>query len=241
LKIPLESIKYEITDEDTRQFLLNFDESPRLKVLEVGAHDEPVANILSECDYSVFGVDLREYNPNQDIESSRNSSVKPVCNYSYLRHDFCDLPASFIKEHVGTFDVAISLSAVEHFGFGTYSECGPPQYHYDTIACRQVWQLLKEGGTFYLTIPFCGKHQDNPPHWRIYDNATLLHRLVQDFLVLRCSFFVAGPLYLGNKLVNIGYPITQQEVLSYTGTEPHISALLKMQKFSYNRLAPDGR
>jgi hypothetical protein len=30
-------------------------------------------------------------------------------------------------------------------------------------------------------------------------------------------------------------------VLSYTGTEPHISALLKMQKFSYNRLAPDGR
>lgn len=238
MKIPEEILsKYSITDEDTAFFIRAFDEPENLKILEVGAHDEPVANMLTDCGHSVIGVDLREYNPNQDIQESGH---KPECNYTYLRHDFCDLPVGFIKQHIGTFDVVISISAIEHFGLGTYGE-GNPQYFYDVLAVRQAWQLLKEKGVFYLTVPFGGVHRDNFPHWRIYDQHTALRQLVQDFTVERCDVFIAGPIQLGSRLANVGDPITWSEIASYTGNIPHLSLLLKLRKSPKNRLAPDGR
>lgn len=230
--------KYQITDEDTAIFLRNFDENIPGKVLEVGAHDEPVANILSECGYQVIGVDLREYNPNQDLPTQE---VKPPCNYTYVRADFCDLPKEFLLTHWETFDIAISLSAIEHFGLGTYGE-GRPHAYYDVLALRTIWQLLKTGGVCYLTVPFGGWHLDVVPHWRVYDRSSVAMRLVQDFSVIGYAPFVVGDCELDGKPLKIGDPISWEQANRFSGNPPHISILLKLQKDSKSkRLSPDGR
>lgn len=239
MKIPSEKIaSYEITDEDVAVFLRTFDEPVGGKVLEVGSHDEPVANILTDCGYQVIGVDLREYNPNQDLPTK---GPGPACNYTYIRHDFCRLPDAFLKEQLGTFDVAISLSALEHFGLGTYNEGGIIQPYYDVVAVQTIWQLLKEGGVFYVTVPFGKQHIDAIPHWRVYCLSSLSARMVQDFKVESLIPFVCGEMELDGKQFKEGNPISWEQACSFSGHPPHVSVLLKLRKAPTQRLAPNGR
>lgn len=226
-----------INDEDVNMFLRAFDEPEGLKVLEVGSHDEPVANILSDHGYSVFGVDLREYDPAQDL---KKDEYRPKCNYTYTRSDFCDLPPQFLKEHLGSFDIAASISAIEHFGLGTYNE-GVTHPYYDVIAARTIWSLLKDGGVCYLTVPFGGNHSDVIPHWRVYDLKSLRERLTQDFLVEYAFPFVAGPFQLEGRHYYVGDAITPDQAMRFSGDPPHISIIVKMRKIPVKRLSPDGR
>jgi 2-polyprenyl-3-methyl-5-hydroxy-6-metoxy-1,4-benzoquinol methylase len=231
----VKTVKYEITDADTETFLAMFNE-PLGKVLEVACHDEPVSNILEDRGYDVYGVDLREYNPMQDLPGQTN---KPECNYNYIRGDFCDLPDSFVKEHYGTFDCVISLSAIEHFGLGTYGEM--PHPFYDVIAMRTIWNLLKVGGTAYISVPFGSEHIANVPHWRVYDVTSLSMRLIQDFVVENSVCIIADDAIINGKLRKRGDEITWDEATNYSGDPPHVSILLKLRKTDIKRKVPDGR
>lgn len=238
MKIPRESYQGHLTDADSAAFFELFDEPYGSAVIEVGAHDEPVANVLSSHGYRVTGVDLREYHTGQDLIGKAKDD-RP-CNYRYVRADFCDLPSDLMYEGHGGFDVAVSLSALEHFGFGTYQE-GKPHVYYDVIAMRTMWQLLREGGVAYITVPFGKDHLDVFPHWRVYNTDSLRDRLVQDFDVEFFSVFVAGPCVLAGRNVDVGSPITTDEAMTFSGTPPHLSAMLKLRKGKVQRLAPDGR
>lgn len=239
MKVPSEIIaKYELSDIDTERFLELFDEPEGSSVLEVGAHDEPVANMLAECGFRVTGVDLREYNPNQDTGKKDDKRIE--CNYVYLRNDFCDLPRRFFANNLEAYDTVISLSAIEHFGYGTYQEGGPSMV-YDIIAMRTIWQLLKYGGTAYITVPYSGSFVEYPPHWRIYDRTSLRSRIVQDFRVENIGFFLAGELLDMPMAKKVGEWLSIEEAESYKGLLPHISAYLKLRKERVIRLAPDGR
>lgn len=227
---------YIITDADTEKLLAIFCEKKGSKILEVGAHDEPIANILSDNGHTVIGVDLRAYNPNQDIPGNDI----PECNYTYTRADFCNLPVEFIKEHQGTFDAVISVSAMEHFGLETYSEGGVHTF-YDTIAMHTIWKMLKPDGSVYLTVPYGSRYVENAPHWRIYNDETIKTRLTQGFTIEKTMYFVADDIIIDNQPRYRGNSLSHDEASSHRDPTPNISVLIKLRRLTNITLAPDGR
>lgn len=237
MKVPHGAYAASLHDADTEALFAVFDEERGSRVLEVGAHDEPVANILTEQGFHVIGVDLREYHAGQDL--GRANESRP-CNYEYVRGDFCDLPYPIYSEWLDHFDAIISLSAIEHFGLGTYDE-GNPHYYYDVIALRCMWEFLKEGGTAYVSVPFGSNYIEAPPHWRVYDGYSLRRRLVQDFHVEGAWAFVAAECEVAGRKCDWRSLITWEEACGYSGDPPHVSVIMKLKKVAVKRLAPDGR
>ena len=218
--------KYSVTDYDTCIFLEFFKERPGSKILVVGAHDEPSANMLAEMGHNVTGIDLREYD--KDL---------PPCNYTFLRGDFCGMDLSGL----GKFDVFVALSCIEHFGMGTYKE-GPQHRYYDVVAMRRAWEMLKDGGHAYVTIPMCGYFNEVWPHWRTYDLNSVKERLVQDFALVDLKGVVSGNLMLPDgRMKKAGEGLTTEELKTFTGMPPHYSALMFLEKVPVKRLSPDGR
>jgi SAM-dependent methyltransferase len=224
-----EGIQFDPLDVDAYLFCQHFTGKVGAKVLVVGAHDEPSANLLAAAGMDVYGVDLREYDPHL-----------PKCNYHYTRADFCDLPREYVAEHYGMFDYAVALSCIEHFGLDTYGEGGYQPY-YDVLAMRQIYNMLKPGGTAYVTVPAGREFLEQTPHWRVYDYPSLLSRLVQDFTLERMVSMVATPIVVDGKPRKPRDVLTQREVATFAGFPPHISTLLVLHKNKAPRLAPDGR
>lgn len=216
-------------DVDSNCVLRLFDEPEGSTIIEVGAHDEPVSNMLAEKGFKVIGIDLREY----DRES-------PLCNYQYLRADFCDLPDYFMSGYIGRVDSIISISAIEHFGLNTYNE-GPVHPYYDVIALRVMWQLLKENGTAYISVPFGKEFIENPPHWRVYNMFALKFRLLQDFAIEHFITVTSGDCEIDGKPCPLGVLLSDEHAMEYDGIIPHVSVVMKLRKISVNRLAPNGR
>ncbi len=213
---------------DTQVFLQYFDEPAGGTILEIGSHDESsdAASLLSQAGYKVTGVDLREPN-----HADANKA------YAYVRADWCDLPAEFIREHLGRVDSIFSLSAIEHFGLTTYQEGGHPDFLYDCHAIRQAWQLLKPMGALYVTVPFGNDYRINMPHWRVYSHAAFMQYIVQDFTPELFYFFFSADAPGYSK----GQVVSMEEAMAYDGWLPHCTILAKLRKVPINRLAPDGR
>lgn len=220
-----------VYDIDTDIVLQEFDEPENARILEVGAHDEPLANVLLASGYRVTGIDLRTC----DLKD-------PLPGYQYIRHDFCNLDWVGQLEPSEGFDSIISISAIEHFGLGTYGE-GKAHPYYDVIALHLMGCLLKENGTVYLTVPYSQKFQVDRPHYRIYDAESLQQRLIQDFTVEKERFITCGEgvVLPGNRHLPSRTEISSGEADSYEGSCPHLSVFLKLRKVSCLRLAPDGR
>jgi SAM-dependent methyltransferase len=217
-------------DMDSYAFLSNFDAPEGGSVLAVGCHDEATANILSESGFKVVGVDLREYDPKL-----------PACNYEYIRGDFCDPELTFGKFEETKFDAFVSLSAIEHFGYGTYQE-GRIHRYYDIIAMRKAWDLLKVGGVAYITVPFGAHFAELAPDWRVYDLCAVEERLIQDFTLLGRVFFTSSTAIIKGIAKPGGVALSLEDAMSYDNPEvPHVTVLLAMKKTSVKRLAPDGR
>lgn len=228
MMIPLELKKKYIkdfADIDTALFTLAFNEPLPSKVLVVGSHDEPTANILAEMGHDVTGVDLREY----------DARLSP-CNYRYVKGDFCD--PDVVPER-GQYDAFVSLSTIEHFGMGGYRE-GPLHAFYDVIAMRKAWELLRNGGKAYLTVPTGGHYLEIWPHWRVYDLNSLRDRLVQDFKTLTVYASTAADIVVDGRVKKMGESLTESDVNAFSGIPPHVSTLLVMEKVEMKRKAPEG-
>lgn len=207
--------KYQTYDPEFAVLLDHWDEPEGCKVLEVGSHDSPFAEIIAPH-YRVVGVDLRPY----DHDDSRHTHVVG---------DFCNLPNDFWREHRGTFDAAVSISAIEHFGLGAYEEGRRPEMQ-DVVACRYIYDLLKPGGRCYVTIPFGGRFVEIRPHWRVYDWASILDRIIQEFQLLQMSLAFVDAFEVGGEKYNVGSPVNPFVALLNTVGSPAIAVLLKMQK-----------
>jgi hypothetical protein len=157
-------------DPELDLFLENFDEPEGSKILEIGAHDNPVALILAESGFIVHGVDLREYDQGEHE------------NYTHNVFNFLKIPTRFLKEHAGTFDAVISISALEHFGLGTYSDTKYNPYA-DVAATQNVYNLLKSDGYFSITVPYGGRYVETRPHWKTYDFAEVFFRFGLNFQI----------------------------------------------------------
>jgi hypothetical protein len=212
-------------DMDSYAMLQAFEAPEGSKVLCVGCHDEATANILQESGFSVTGVDLREYDKNL-----------PSCNYQYLRGDFCDPELPLEK-----YQAFVSLSAIEHFGYGTYQE-GSVHRYYDVIAMRKAWEVLDWGGSAYITVPFGKTFVEGIPHWRVYDQRTIQDRLIQDFSLEGIFFFCSATALVNGVERAIGDMLSLEEASSYDNPDvPHVTVFLILRKSMVQRLAPDGR
>lgn len=103
------------------------------RILDVGSCESTVAIGLASMGYRVTALDPRPYP---------------------LSHANLEVVLSPIEEYHTDepFDAAILLSAVEHFGLGSYDL--PVNDRADHQAIQTVWELLRPGGTLVLTTPY---------------------------------------------------------------------------------------
>jgi cyclopropane fatty-acyl-phospholipid synthase-like methyltransferase len=216
VKIPDHIIQeYKNFDPEAGLFFADFDEPKGSKILEIGSQHSPLASMMAKCGFHVTGIDLRD--SDQEL------------NYNHITADFCRLPSYFIRENIGTFDAAVIVSAIEHFGLNTYGE-GRKHEYYDVIAMRYIYDLLKPGGTCYLTTPFGGKFVEHKPHWRVYDWANLLERIVQDFSTEVFNLGVCEEITINGKVFSVGSPISMNEAILNTIGLPHVSCYVRLRK-----------
>lgn len=206
---------YTQIDPEADMVFANFDEPEGSKVLEVGSHDCPIASMLSNSGFKVTGVDLRTWDQEK--------------NYNHIQADFCRLPSEFLKENLGTFDSAISISTLEHFGINTYQENFNYEY-YDVLASRYVFDLLKPHGTFYLTVPFGGKFVQNKPHWRVYDWASFGDRLCSGFYLEKFYIGISENITIDGLEYKPGEIIKFDTAIANIHGLPNISCFAKLRK-----------
>lgn len=215
MKIPSNILsKYKTFDPEADLFFSEFNEDVGGRVLEVGSQHSPIASMLSEMGFSVVGVDLR------DSDQERN--------YLHIKSDFCKMPRDFYT-NIGQFDIAISISAIEHFGLNTYGE-GPYRRYYDVVAMRKIYDFLRPGGVCYITVPFGGKYVENNPHWRVYDYASFLERIVQDFSIEVFFTQVCENLFINGRDYKAGEKIDVGATLLNIYGFPNISCFAKLRK-----------
>ena len=206
-------------DPETFLFMSRFAESPPGKLLEVGSQHAPLASYLASQGFEVHGVDLRDRDQ-QD-------------NYTHYKNDFCRMPVEFIKEHWASFDIVVSISAIEHFGLGTYAEdteADVVNLAYDVHAMRYIWDLLKDGGVAYISVPFAGRYVVNGKHWRTYDLIALLQRLCNSFVVDDITAMICENFLAGDVEMSVGGEFDICKIDLFTRAEPFVSAVVRMTK-----------
>lgn len=213
-------------DVEANFFASRFDEAGAvLRILEVGAHDAPITHWLAQKGHKTYSLDLRPYDG-------------PVheCHVRHVIGDFCELPDAVNREFIGLFDVIVSVSALEHFGLGTYGE-GAAHPYLDVIAARKAYEYLRPGGRFYVSVPVGGRYVSHHPHWRVYSWDALMERIVQDFDVAWFQACVAESLVLNGRAYESGTMATWEAMLMNVHGAPGISGLLKLIKNPEKRRA----
>lgn len=208
-------LKYATFDPETDLFFDHFDEPVGSKLLEIGSQHSPIASLLSQCGHKVTGIDL--HNADQDL------------NYTHITSNFCKMPPAWMIQHYSQFDCVVSISAIEHFGLNTYGE-GVVRTYYDIIAMRYIYDLLKPNGSCYIIIPFGGKYVEIRPHWRVYDYASIIERLVQDFIIETFIIRVAEKITIAGVEYYPNNPIPLESAILNIEGFPNISCLLKLRK-----------
>lgn len=103
------------------------------RVLDIGSCESTVAIGLASLGYQVTALDPRPYPLRH---ANLTNVLSPVKDFRP------DEP----------FDAAILLSAIEHFGLGSYDL--PTNDEADQEAMDAVWNALRPGGTLVLTTPY---------------------------------------------------------------------------------------
>lgn len=207
--------QYKTFDPESKLLFHNFDEPQGSKILEVGSQHCPIASMLSKCGFNVTGVDLRTWDQEK--------------NYNHIQCDFCRLPSEYIRSHAGTFDSAIAVSTLEHFGLGTYQENYTYEY-YDVLASKYIYDFLKPNGTFYLTVPFGGKYVEIRPHWRVYDWASFGDRLCCGFILEKFYLSVVEEIIIDGRKYLPGEIIGFDTAIANIKGAPNISCFAKLRK-----------
>lgn len=159
------------TDADAKRALdllmRHVEVNDQMVAVSVGCNDDPFANAFALLGAVCFGYDLRAYN------DTNYPVLREEPLYHHLQQDWL---TSAIP--VSRFDIAVSLSAVEHFGL---SEFGGEQHDEgDRIAMEVMYNVLKPGGYALITVPY-GSTWHECPHWRRYREEDLRRRIIGRF------------------------------------------------------------
>lgn len=147
------------------------DIAPGSRVLELGCRETDWAHRLKACtDCHVTGIDAL---PCPDYAGDR-----------FVQADASD--SSLVRQaglEAGTFDVVVSLGAIEHFGLGYYGD--PVGERKDALAVLNAWLWLKPGGSIYFDVPWTPGLAHQTAHYRVYSDETLRDRLCQPAFIWR--------------------------------------------------------
>lgn len=204
--------KYDLCP-DSRIFLHYFDQKKTDIILAIGDNDEQSAQTLTENGYLyILGIDLRPH-------------CRSPVTYPRLIGDFCRfqewLPAACC-------DCIYSLSAIEHFGLGTY-EGSVLDSDYDSTAMNGIWNLLRNNGTCYLTVPYGKEYLVHGKDWRVYDKEALEKRLIGDFKLEQKIFFKSAHAQCPDDGGAIPL-VKEKHADQYDGSPPHLTVLLQLRK-----------
>ena len=147
-------------------------DSPRLRVLDIGCCQSPIASVATAFGHEVVGIDTE-------------SLPYELPRLTFYQADLLgmDLPDA-------SFDVAVLCSVVEHIGLaGRYTQRDVPDG--DLLAMAQVARILKPDGRLLLTVPV-GKDLVFRPWHRIYGEERL-PLLLAEFQVGRSQYWVKQP------------------------------------------------
>src|SRR6185369_5655047 len=124
-------------------------------------------------------------------------------------------PEDFVSRK---FDVAISISAIEHFGLNCYKENDScPNFVYDSIAMYNIWRLLKPNGVVYLTVPFGAVFVEFVPHWRVYDEEKLKRQIIQNFIVEKEIYLFTADARLHDQKFHRGQQLSKEQAKCFPG------------------------
>jgi SAM-dependent methyltransferase len=123
-----------------------------LRVLDVGGGESTVALSLASLGHEVHIVDPRGY-----------GLAHPRLQVHAVRLD--ELPAG------PPFQAVVALSAIEHFGLGSYGQDDAAQ-RLDQAALSDIRERLAPGGRLILTVP-CGREGSVDDFQRVYTPAEL--------------------------------------------------------------------
>jgi len=229
-------------DWDVRWFLDLLIEKKGSRILNVGAAEEQLSNILADNGYDVTGIDLRPYKGEacfpQRIQITVSQDYDPIvqhhhkvftnipCLYRHVVGDFCKVP-------LDEFDAVVSTSAIEHFGMGSSNGISPwygkteLNKLYDCVAMRRMWDCLKPGGSAYLTVPYGRDFMEVEPFYRVYDKKSLQDRIIGGFKVERKFFFLSFPI---DRMGSGGDVISERDADCYNGKPPHVTCFLHLRK-----------
>jgi hypothetical protein len=190
---------------------------PKFKIMEVGANEEPLANIFALEGYDVTGVDWRDYIPD------KRKFVNLPLNFNFVKADFNSL--TFNEE----FDMVFSLSTIEHFGLDAYG--APVSDDADIFAMHNIWYSLKRGGLAYITVPVgvsvIYAHEVNGKivrDTRVYSAESLFNRIITYFYVEKMQFFCSAPV----EGYSIGSEITSE--VAFRQPNENATVLLVLRK-----------
>lgn len=134
-------------------------------ILDTGSAESTVPFELASLGYRVVATDIREY---------------PVSHpfLSFVAANIFSLPFEN-----GKFDLACSISTVEHLGLPSWGIKEEPDG--DKKGVSEIARCLKPGGFFYLTVPF-GKKQIT---WQRFYDYSALSDLVSGFEIVSQRFY----------------------------------------------------
>jgi SAM-dependent methyltransferase len=161
-------------------------------IIEFGCNESDCARVLSKYNY-VFGIDIRPYQVNPYGSEDRLVEVPESFK-------FCQADASNLTIVESYFDIGISISAIEHFGFGFYGS--DKDENADITAMANMWNSIKPGGVCLITVPITWKDETyvDLEYIRRYTKNDLKKRIIQDNILQRfeiitvpnCSDYVGG-------------------------------------------------
>jgi SAM-dependent methyltransferase len=138
-----------------------------VKHLDIGSRtDGFVAHVAVFREIEI--VDIRD----------QKSNVK---NILFKKLNLMNMP----EDMLGYCDSISSLHAIEHFGLGRYGD--PIDYYGYLKAIENIHLILKDGGTFYFSVPI-GPQRINFNAHRVFSMSYLLNILSIKFIIKEFSF-----------------------------------------------------
>lgn len=140
------------------------------KVLDLGCTESTFSLQAATLGYRVSGFDFRKY-----------PYVHP--NLVFVQGDILKLPFG-----ADDFDAVFCISTIEHIGLGFYND-PLAQEGADHQAMKELYRVLKRGGTLVLTVPYGTEIANN--HHQVYNRDTL-RRLLDGFKIQEDRYFISS-------------------------------------------------